>query len=858
MTQLEEMSGCRFSFHCWPSSRLEATRCVAPLGALYTPLRKLPPTCAPPTALPYDPVRCASATCHAVLNPYCQVDFRSKLWTCPFCLTRNHFPPHYAENISETNLPAELIPQYTTCEFELQTIPDQGAPCFVFVIDTCTNSKEEIQELGDSLTQALNLMPPDSRVGLITFGTNVSVYDLSSETISKSYILRGNREYAPGRVGELLGCTGRASEAQNQQQQQQQMMGGPGQEVLERFLLPVSECSFVLESIFEDLRKDPWPVPNDKRPARATGCALSIATSLLHLAIPRRGARVMLFTGGPCTSGPGAVVSRLKEDDMRSHADLAKKAERLYQPACEFYAKLVNPGIHSAPSDKKKSKTPPPPPQAVYHVVDVFACSLDQVGLLEMSTLVQATGGVMVLGDSFGQSVFKESLRRVFNRYPDDIPQDGGALTMAFGSSLEVFTSREFKVAGAIGPVTSLNKHGPNVSELEIGKGGTSAWSMGGVDPNTTIAVYFDVTNPGNTPLGEGKRRYIQFLTKYQHASGRTRLRATTLCGPWCNPPVAPKDGSAPSNYGMENSPVKNSFDQEAAAVLSSRMAVHQTENDEVADVLRWVDRSLIRLCSKFAHYRVDDPSSFRLSAEFSLYPQFMFHLRRSQFLQRFNSSPDEAAYYRYVLNRENTTNSLVMIQPTLLSYSFNGPPQAALLDSDSVRPDTILLLDTFFHVVVFHGETIAAWREQGYHEQDEHAAFRALLEAPQSDAQLIMDSRFPVPRYIVCDQHKSEARFLMAKLNPSTTHNSNLDGGGGGAQVYTDDVSLRVFMEHCEYECRVCMFASKGIRLSHTDLLIPCSFLCHSNEIGSAAVKMVRRVEPIKYAPMIWQFNAK
>lgn len=60
------------------------------------------------------------------------------------------------------------------------------------------------------------------------------------------------------------------------------------------------------------------------------------------------------------------------------------------------------------------------------------------------------------------------------------------------------------------------------------------------------------------------------------------------------------------------------------------------------------------------------------------------------------------------------------------------------------------------------------------------------------------LSARFPVPRYIVCDQHKSEARFLMAKLNPSTTHNTNLDaGGGGGTQVYTDDVSLRVFMEH-------------------------------------------------------------
>eukprot|EP00957_Ditylum_brightwellii_P083911 6376979-Ditylum_brightwellii.AAC.1 len=136
------------------------------------------------------------------------------------------------------------------------------------------------------------------------------------------------------------------------------------------------------------------------------------------------------------------------------------------------------------------------------------------------------------------------------------------------------------------------------------------------------------------------------------------------------------------------------------------------------------------------------------------------------------------------------------MIQPTLLSYSFNGPPTPALLDAESVRQDVILLLDTFFHVVVFHGETIAAWREQKYHEQEEHAAFRDLLDAPQADAQMIMDARFPVPRYIVCDQHKSEARFLMAKLNPSSTHNSP-DGGGGGTQVFTDDVSLRVFMEH-------------------------------------------------------------
>lgn len=37
-------------------------------------------------------------------------------------------------------------------------------------------------------------------------------------------------------------------------------------------------------------------------------------------------------------------------------------------------------------------------------------------------------------------------------------------------------------------------------------------------------------------------------------------------------------------------------FDQEAAAVLMSRSAVFRAESDDGPDVLRWVDRMLIRL----------------------------------------------------------------------------------------------------------------------------------------------------------------------------------------------------------------------------------------------------------------------
>jgi protein transport protein SEC23 len=480
----------------------------------------------------------------------------------------------------------------------------------------------------------------------------------------------------------------------------------------------------------------------------------------------------MMFIGGPPTSGPGAIVGKARSEDMRSHTDIAKENTPHMKAAIAHYEGVAKRAVTSN------------------HVIDIFACSLDQFGGAEMRVCVERTGGLMVVADSFGQSVFKESFRRVFRRYPDDAhPCNAGHMTMGFAATLEVLCSaRDFKVAGAIGPCSSLGKTNASVAETKIGMGGTYAWSMGGCDPSTTIALYFEVSNqqaaaapqPGAYQQA-GKKRHLQLITTYQHASGRYRMRVTSLCGGWHTTPEVKQ-------------PIASSFDQEAAAVLMARFAVYRTESEETCDILRWLDRSLIRLCAKFADYRKDDPMTFRLSPEFAIYPQFMFHLRRSNFLQVFNCSPDESTWYRMLLCRENTTNSLVMIQPSLLSYSFQGTPQPVLLDATSVRPDTILLLDTFFHVVVFHGETIASWRDQRYQDHEEHINFKNLLLAPGHDAQTIMDARFPVPRYIVCDQHKSQSRFLMAKLNPSVTHNST---DGTGEVIFTDDVSLKVFMEH-------------------------------------------------------------
>jgi len=322
------------------------------------------------------------------------------------------------------------------------------------------------------------------------------------------------------------------------------------------------------------------------------------------------------------------------------------------------------------------------------------------------------------------------------------------------------------------------------VSEVEICQGGTYAWRMCAMDPTSTIAIYVDTAMNTDPNM---RQRFVQFITHYQHSNGRLRIRVTTSAGPW-------------QQDAKNIKSISHSFDQQAAVVCLARIAVHRIETESPLDIIRFIDRSLIRFCAQFSHYVKDDPNSFALSNEFALFPQFLFHLRRSPFLQIFNSSPDEACYHRMTLLRENTANSTVMIQPSLCSYSLANMAQGqpVLLDSTSIRPDTILVLDTFFHVVVFHGENIAAWREQGYQDQPEHQAFRKLLNAPKDDAQLLMQSRIPQPRYIVCDQHKSQSRFLVSKVNPSTTHNTqDGDYSGGGQAVFTDDASFKSFVDH-------------------------------------------------------------
>lgn len=738
----EQRDGIRWSWNVWPTSRLEATRLVVPIGCMYTPLKDDIPL------LYYEPIICRGTCRSCVLNPFCKIDTQSKIWVCPFCFNRNQFPPNYAD-ISDSNLPAELIPKYTTIEYVLSRGQQiTNPPVFLFLVDTCI-PEEELQSLKDALIMALSLMPENALVGLITIGTTVQIYELAFEELPKSYVFNGTKDVSAKQVSELLSLAPKGT--QRNPQMAQPVQGN-------KFLMPLSEVEFTLTSILEELQKDPYPVKNDRRPLRATGVALSVAVGLLENSFQNSGARIMLFTGGPVTCGPGIIVSDDLKENMRSHTDISKEQSKHAKKSQKFFSELAKRAVNNG------------------HVIDIFACSLDQVGFYEMQDLFKKTGGLVVLCDAFDHSMFKQSFQKIFSR------DDKGNLPMAFNASIEVQTTRELKVCGAIGNCASGNKKTAHVAETEIGIGNTSAWKSCGLDPTSTIAFYFEVVNQHTNPIPAGHLGAVQFLTQYQNVKGERILRVTTVARNWADAVTNPMA-------------ISSGFDQETAATLMARISVFKAETEESSDIIRWLDRMLIRLVGKFADYRKDDPSSFTLSPNFSIYPQFMFHMRRSCFLQVWNNSPDETAFFRFMLNRESVSSSLIMIQPTLEAYAIDLPPQPVLLASTSVRPDQILFLDTYFRVVIHYGETIAAWRKAGYASDPTYENFKLLLEKPKKEALAIMNQRFPVPRFVETDQHTSQSRFLLAALDPVVTHTSM--GSGRGEIINTDDVNLKVFMDH-------------------------------------------------------------
>ncbi|ELP92596.1 protein transport protein sec23, putative, partial [Entamoeba invadens IP1] len=616
------------------------------------------------------------------------------------------------------------VASHTTFEYQLPGAPQY--PSYIFVIDT-TTSQDELDELKAHITSVVSLLPPTTRVGVITFGQCITVHNLMCDTSCLTSVAFANKQNSPMTVQ----CAMTLSVESNE------------------YIVPLSLCELTLMTVIDSIQVDGFPVAQAMRPQRATGAAVEIAQIMLKAS--GLSGHIITFVAGPCTEGPGKIVGCSLRENIRCHQDIVNDNTPYMNSSKSFYDDVADKLV------------------ANHSSCSIFACSMDQTGMMEMRKLFESTGGIAYYFEDYKHEALRETLLRLFEEN-----------VIRNNLSVEVQTCKEMKVCGALGALASGLKKTSSVSSTSIAIGGTSAWKASFALKDSTFGFIFDVTNPQSNVKNGNEGGIIQFRTSFRDESGRICMRVTTAARLWTNP----------STEGF--SKLASSFDQEAATTLMARYAVFKAESEDSREAIRWLDRSLIRLCQRFGDFRKDDPTSFKLTPNFSIYPQFMFHLRRSHFLRVFNCTPDETSIFRATLNRENVGNSLTMIQPTLDAYVYGQESMPVLLSLQSIKPDQILLLDTYFYLIVFRGNVVADWMKQKLEEKEEYAGLKDFFVKAENDANEMSKGRIPAPRIYVCNQYSGNQRYLLTVLDPAVAPGQNKND-----LIFTEDVNLETFLGH-------------------------------------------------------------
>ena len=144
---LERASGARVTWHAWPRTKESASDLVAPLGLLYSPMRKIERL----ATLAREPTRCSH--CGAVLNPWSTVHHHEGRSQCAIC---GSWSPLSESLLAASEIPAELRRDHATVEYELPSAAEESRAAVFLVVDTSL-SKAEAEELQTTLQQMVSL-----------------------------------------------------------------------------------------------------------------------------------------------------------------------------------------------------------------------------------------------------------------------------------------------------------------------------------------------------------------------------------------------------------------------------------------------------------------------------------------------------------------------------------------------------------------------------------------------------------------------------------------------------------------------------------------------------------------------------
>lgn len=822
----ENIHGLRFNWNVFPSTKLEESTQVTPLGCLYSLLHKRPHEL---KAIPVSdtgkmPPKCNS--CKSYINPYSQIDRANGMWVCCICNKKSYFPPDY-------KLPASEQPEASEWPIELQQVSstiDHVLPvditnpiendvpfAYIFLIDIYVTKghEAEFENYMKKVTNSIVDLPEGSLVGVIGFhdsvifgnGAQVSAatelfddIDLEQDQTNKKSSKKKplTSLFTESVTDAFLNKIGITSASTNSWKQ-----------------LPLLQAKILTQdknTVLQLIKSLKPKVVVGYKPPRVTGLAIYLASLLLsQCSFTNFMGKMILFTSGPCTSGPGMVADT--KSPMRSHTDIFNMSAPYYSSSEKFYRTLsyIANGHTSDRAQNfvnsisgKLTDSYPPAKQPRWSV-DLFVGSLDQVGVYEMKSLSALTCGGIYLNDNFDRATFEEGLKSSLTK----VHQTNAALTVATSQGLKV--SKMLGNGCPLPPVVDgsdiFNKIGDQITSFDpLTKklNFTNQWQFNSLKhDDDCVSVYFQMETASSasslTAVGI-THVYIQFQLKYRDWETNTqRVRVTTIKKPTTLASlVANQVKLSNGTYRLVNSKSKVikerdlllSFDQEAWVVLFTRLLTNKIDTnigyDRFEDLLGLIDNTIIKLLYHFGGVRLTQDSTenstenpylmlkliYEINENFKKLPSLIFHLRRSQQLIRiFNSSPDETASHHHWFNKLNLADSLLLIQPTLYKLTSDGQQRIIDLDSSSIQSQvgTFLIMDCLFQIIIYYVADSDSYLKLHHSNNDMLIANKDPSIARALDYIELLknaDETRPPAQIVITQTNHSQARYFISRLN--------------------------------------------------------------------------------------------
>ncbi|CAL9782278.1 unnamed protein product [Musa acuminata subsp. burmannicoides] len=342
-------------------------------GALVSPGREITPG---PEVVHREPHRCRN--CGAYANLYCEILVGSGQWQCVICKNLNSSDGEYIAPSKEDlrhwpELSSSAIDYVQTGNSQLGfvSVSDSRVTAPIFLlIDECLD-EAHLQHLQGSLHAFVDSLSPATRLGIITYGRTVSVFDFSEGSVASADVLPGDKSPTQESLKALIYGTG-------------------------VYLSPIHASLPVMHIIFSSLMPYKLKLPEASRD-RCLGTAVEVAVAIIRGpsaevsrgVIKRSGGncRIMVCAGGPNTYGPGSVPHSFVHPNYAYMEKTAMKwMEHLGQNALQHET-----------------------------TVDILCAGTCPVRVPILQPLAKSSGGVLILHDDFGEA-FGVNLQRASTR----------------------------------------------------------------------------------------------------------------------------------------------------------------------------------------------------------------------------------------------------------------------------------------------------------------------------------------------------------------------------------------------------------------------------------------------------------